>query len=533
MMLAIKAHAGLAALVLLAAAIVFPANSRAEASSLQPSRDAPVAVTAELRLDQPGPTIAPEVYGQFMEQLGTGIDGGIWVGEGSPIPNTRGFRNDVVGALRALKVPVVRWPGGCYADIYHWRDGIGPREARPVTLNRWWGGDEVTNAFGTHEFFEFAELIGAKTYLSLNMGSGTVAEAADWVEYITSDTNSRLAELRRANGRDQPWKIDYLGLGNEPWGCGGRMKAPYYADLMRQYAGFVSPYGAKAVMVAAGPNAIDYDWTRTLMAQLEDFDALSLHFYTLPTGDWSAKGAAVGFGEDQWASTFAQTYKMEDMVARHDAIMDETDPTSRVSLAVDEWGTWYDPTPGSQAGHLQQQNSLRDALVAAVNFNIFHRHADRVRMANIAQMVNVLQAMILTDGPRMVLTPTYHALALFQPFQGAASLPITVQSPKYVAGSVTLPMVDATAARGLDGRTYIALVNLDPNRSANLTLRLAGGSARSVSGSILTADVMDAHNTFDAPEAIKPDFYFGARIASGGVTARLPSKSLVILSLGN
>lgn len=286
-------------------------------------------------------------------------------------------------------------------------------------------------------------------------------------------------------------------------------------------------------MVAAGPNAVDYDWTRTLMAHPDDFDALSLHFYTLPTGDWAAKGAAVGFDEDQWASTFAQTYKMEDMIIRHDAIMDETDPTSRVSLAVDEWGTWYDPTPGSQAGHLQQQNSLRDALVAAVNFNIFHRHADRVRMANVAQMVNVLQAMILTDGPRMVLTPTYHAFALFQPFQGATSLPITVQSPEYVAGSVTLSMIDATAARGLDGRTYVALVNLDPHRSANLTIGLVGGSARSVSGRILTAGVMDAHNTFDAADVIKPEAYLGARIASGGVTAQLPAMSIVILSLGD
>lgn len=497
----------------------------------QPARAQSLTASVELRLDQPGPTIAPEIYGQFMEQLGTGIDGGVWVGEGSDIPNTRGFRNDVVGALKALKVPVVRWPGGCYADIYHWRDGIGPRGTRPVTLNRWWGGDEVTNGFGTHEFFEFAELIGARTYLSINMGSGTVAEASDWVEYVTSPTQSHLARMRRTNGREDPWRIDYLGLGNEPWGCGGRMQADYYADLMRQYVGFVAPYGAKATMVAAGPNSVDYDWTRTLMAHPADFDALSLHYYTLPTGDWAAKGPALGFDEAQWAATFAQTYKMADMIARHDAIMDETDPEARVALAVDEWGTWYDPTPGTEAGHLQQQNSLRDALLAAANFNIFHRHADRVRMANVAQMVNVLQAVILTDGPRMALTPTYHAFAMYQPFQGATLLPLTIQSPQYREGDVSLPMIDGTAARSQDGRIHVALINLDPDQPVDVTMAMAGGGAGALSGRILTGSTMDAHNSFEAPETVRPSDYSDARITEDGLTARLPAKSLVVLTI--
>jgi len=487
--------------------------------------------TGELRLDRPGAVIAPEIYGQFMEQLGTGIDGGVWVGPESDIPNTRGFRNDVVGALQALDVPVVRWPGGCYADIYHWRDGIGPRDQRLVTLNRWWGGDEVTNGFGTHEFFDFAELIGAKTYLSINMGSGTVAEASDWVEYVSSPTGSTLAQARRANGREAPWRIDYVGLGNEPWGCGGRMKAAYYADLMRQFVGYVAPYGAKAQMVAAGPNAVDYDWTRTLMAHPADFDALSLHYYTLPTGDWAAKGPALGFDEAQWAATFVQTYRIEEMIVRHDAIMDEADPDARVALAVDEWGTWYDPTPGSQAGHLQQQNSLRDALLAAVNFNIFHRHADRVRMANVAQMVNVLQAVILTDGPRMVLTPTYHAFEMYRPFQGATVLPVTIRSPDYGEGALRLPMVDGTAARGADGKLYIALVNLDPGRDVDVSLDVIGGASGRVTGRILTATAMDAHNSFDQGDQVRPTAYAGARLAGDRLTARLPAKSLVVLMI--
>lgn len=483
--------------------------------------------TGAVRLDQPGTVIAPEVYGQFMEQLGTGIDGGVWVGEDSDIPNTRGYRNDVVGALQALKVPVVRWPGGCYADIYHWRDGVGPRADRPVTLNRWWGNKEENNHFGTHEFFEFAALIGAKTYLSINVGSGTPAEAADWIEYITAPGHSRLAEMRRANGRDAPWKIDYLGIGNEPWGCGGRMRAAYYADVYRQFIGFTDP-GGDTITVAAGPSGDDYGWTRTLMeAARNDFDALALHYYTLPTGDWTTKGPALGFDEAQWAATFAQTYRMETFIQGHDAAMDETDPQNTRILAVDEWGAWYDPTPGTNAGYLQQENSLRDALLAAVNFNIFHRHADRVRLANVAQMVNVLQAMILTDGPRMTLTPTYHAFMLYQPFQGATVLPLTLDSPAYGA----LKAVDGTAARGVDGKVHIALVNIDPDTAVEVSLALEGGAARAVTGRVLTADRMDAHNSFDAPRAVEPAAFTGARIAGGRLTARLPARSVVVLTL--
>jgi len=484
-------------------------------------------VTGNVQLDQPGVVIAPDVYGQFMEQLGTGIDGGVWVGPDSPIPNTRGFRNDVVEALRALEVPVVRWPGGCYADIYHWRNGIGPREDRPVTLNRWWGNTEESNAFGTHEFFDFAELIGARTYLSINVGSGTPAEAADWIEYITSPSGSRLADLRRANGREAPWHIDYIGVGNEPWGCGGRMRAEWYADLYRQYVGFIDP-GEDTVMVAAGPNAEDLDWTHTLMSVAQgNFDALSLHYYTLPTGDWASKGPAIGFDEAQWASTFEQTYRIEAMIEAHDAVMDESDPEGKTVLAVDEWGTWYDPTPGSPGGWLQQQNSLRDGLLAAVNFNIFHRHADRVRLGNIAQMVNVLQAMILTDGPRMVLTPTYHAFEMYRPFQGATVLPITINTPSYG----TLGAVDGTAARGTDGAVYIALVNLDPNRLAEVTLDINAAALRQVSGRILTADVMDAHNRFDEPAAVAPAPFTQARLMEGQLHVTLPAKSLVVLRL--
>lgn len=485
------------------------------------------AVQGTLHVDRPGPVIEAEVYGQFMEQLGTGIDGGIWVGPDSDIPNTRGFRNDVVEALRALKVPVVRWPGGCYADIYHWRSGIGPRTQRPVTLNRWWGNKEEDNAFGTHEFFDFAELIGAKTFLSVNVGTGTPREAAEWVEYVTSSTGSTLAQERRRNGRQEPWRIDYLGIGNEPWGCGGRMRPAWYADLFRQYVGFVPP-GEDTIIVAAGPDAENHAWTRTLMEVAgKEFDALSLHYYTLPTGDWSAKGPATGFDEAQWQATFEQTYRIEDMIQAHSDIMDETDPESKKILAVDEWGAWYDPTPGSPGGWLQQQNSLRDALLASANFNIFHRHAGRVRLANIAQMVNVLQAVILTDGPNMVLTPTYHAFALHQRFQGATSLPLALQSPAY--GKVR--RVDGSAARSTDGKVHVTLTHFDPHAEIEVSIALHGWTGSRVSGRVLTAGSMDAHNTFDAPGQVKPEDFSAARISDGRLTAVLPPKSVVVLTL--
>jgi alpha-N-arabinofuranosidase len=472
-----------------------------------------------------GTRIAPEIYGQFAEQLGTGINGGIWVGEGSAIPNIRGYRSDVVAALKALKVPVVRWPGGCYGDIYHWRDGIGPRDKRPVTLNKWWGNTEEANQFGTHEFFEFAELIGAKTYLNVNAGSATPGEARQWVEYVSWPGKSAMAELRRANGRDKPWKLDYVGVGNEMWGCGGNLKADEWAGLYRRFATFLKGEGG-AKLIAAGPTGGDYKWTEALMETArEQLDAISLHYYTLPTGDWGKKGAAIGFDEAAWVETFTRTRKLEEYVRGHDAVMDKHDPDHKLGLMVAEWGSWYDATPGTNSAFLQQENSLRDALLAGVNLNMFHRHADRVHMANIAQMVNVLQAMILTDGAKMVLTPTYHAFRMYQPFQGASALPVAVQAPDYAGGAV----VDVTAARGSDGAMHVALVNLDPKQSAEVSVAVPGSGT--VSGEMLTGPAMDSRNTFAAPEALVPQAFRGAKWQGGRVTMTLPAKSLVVLKL--
>jgi len=486
-----------------------------------------------LHADQPGARIEPEVQGQFAEHLGRGIYEGVWVGEGSSIPNTRGFRNDVIAALKRIHVPVVRWPGGCFADTYNWRDGVGPRKDRPTRVNNNWGGVEEPNAFGTHEFFEFAELIGAKTYVSGNLGSGSVREMGEWIEYLTTPTRSTLGQERRRNGREAPFKLDYFGVGNEAWGCGGSMRPQFYADLFRQAATFLRPgSGPTLRKVAVGPSADDYAWTEAVMAGAGDqMDALSLHYYTLPTGDWNHKGAAVGFDEAQWIGALSRTLHMDELIVRHTAIMDRYDPKKRVALAVDEWGAWYDTEPGANPGFLFQQNTMRDAVLAAVNLNIFHHHADRVRMSNIAQMANVLQAMVLTDREKMVLTPTYYVYDLYQVFQGATALPLEVQAPNYALGGVSVPAVHASAGRGLDGTVHIGVVNLDPRSPIEISVKLEGVHATIATGRVLTASAMDAHNTFEAPDAVHPVPLAKTRLRGDTLVLVLPAKSVTVVDL--
>ena len=494
---------------------------------------AQTAVTATLRADQPGPVIAPEVYGQFAEHLGRGIYEGVWVGEDSKIPNTRGYRNDVVAALKQIHVPLVRWPGGCFADDYHWREGVGPRDKRPTKVNVVWGGVEESNAFGTNEFMDFAELIGAKTYVAGNVGTGSPQEMAEWIEYMVSPTNSSIANMRRANGRKEPWKLDYFGVGNENWGCGGDMTAAHYTDLYRNFAAFIRvPNGTHTVKIAGGPNSDDYSWTETLMAGGAKYmDALSVHYYTIPSGKWEKKGSATQFDEQLWADTMVQALRIDDMVTKHSAIMDKYDPQKRVGLYVDEWGIWHSVEPGTNPGFLYQQNTMRDAVAAGMTLNVFHKHADRVRLTAIAQMVNVLQAMILTDKDKMILTPTYWVYDLYKPFQGATSLPVEIDSPAYTVGKSSVPAVSASAGRDTAGVVHLALVNLDPNKSATVTVKLSGLAGKTVKGRVLTAATMSAHNTFEAPDAVKPAVFTAASIKGDVLTATLPSKSVVVLDL--
>ena len=489
---------------------------------------------ASLTIDaaKPGPVISKYVYGQFAEHLGTGIYGGLWVGPQSAIPNVRGWRKDVVQALQALHVPLVRWPGGCFADEYHWRDGIGARAARPVRVNTNWGGVAEDNAVGTHEYFDLVEQLGAEAYISANIGSGSVQEMAEWIEYMTADGKSSLAGQRAANGHAAPYKIAFFGVGNETWGCGGNMRVEHYADLYKQYATFLKPRG-ETRFIASGGHDDDTSWSDYLSEhiKLERFHGVSFHYYTSPGPDANGKYGALGFAEAQWISTLASTRRMDAFIANNVARMDRHDPGKRLSFAVDEWGTWYESEAGSPPGFLQQQNSLRDAVVAALNFNIFHAHADRVRMTSIAQMVNVLQAMIRTDGERMVLTPTYHAFRMYVPFQDATALSLSVSGdPQYTLGKVSIPALSASAARGKDGKLYVALVNTDPTQPLEVTLQVAGAPAGSASGSVLTAAAMDAHNSFAAPEAVRPA-PFAATREHGKLVARLPAKSIAVLAV--
>jgi alpha-L-arabinofuranosidase len=500
------------------------------AAAQQAADTAPGAVT--VHGDRPAPKFDRRIFGQFAEHLGTGIYGGVWVGPNSKVPNINGYRRDVVEALKAIRTPVVRWPGGCFADEYHWREGIGPRSKRKVKINTHWGGVTEDNAFGTHEFMDFAELIGAEAYVSGNIGSAPPFEMAEWVEYMTSPTGSSLARERAANGRKDPWKLPMFGLGNELWGCGGNMRPEYAADVTRRYSTFVKmPAGQKVMKVASGANVDDTNWTEVMMRQAGGyFDAIGVHYYTVPY-EWSKKGAATGFDEEAWARTLAKTVRMDEIITGHARVMDKYDPEKRTALLVDEWGTWYDVEPGTNPGFLYQQNSLRDALVTSLNFDIFARHTDRLRGANIAQMVNVLQAILLTDGARMVKTPTYWVFDMYKDYQDATVLPVDVQSRWYNKNEWTLKAVSASAVRDAQGVAHVGLTNVDPNRPETLTVKLEGVRGASVTGRILTAQALDAHNTFDSPEAVKPAPFSGANLAGDTLTVVLPPKSVVMLDI--
>jgi alpha-N-arabinofuranosidase len=483
-----------------------------------------------VKANQPGAVINRNIYGQFSEHLGHCIYEGVWVGEDSSIPNTRGIRNDVVDALKKLKVPVLRWPGGCFADEYHWKDGIGPRDKRPSMINTHWGGVVENNAFGTHEFMDFCAQIGAQPYFCGNVGSGSVQEMMEWVEYVSSDAKSPMANLRRQNGREEPWKLPFFGVGNESWGCGGSMTPEFYAENFRRYNTFVKDYpGNKIFRIACGANGADYRWTEVLMTNAaRQMNGLSLHYYC---GTGRESRSATEFSEGDWIYLLHSAARIEDLVGRHSQIMDRYDPQKRVGLIVDEWGAWHAVEPGSNPGFLYQQNTLRDALVAGLTLNVFNRHCDRVKMANIAQLINVLQAMILTDKEKMLLTPTYHVFEMYNVHQDAILLPSELASPDYRLGAEAIPALSASASRDNDGKVHISLTNADPHRAANLSCQLDGMTAKSVTGRVLTAPAINSHNTFGAPNAVQPQALDGATVEGGKLSVTLPPKSVVVLEV--
>jgi alpha-L-arabinofuranosidase len=496
----------------------------------------------QLHLDdaRAGPKIDRNVFGQFAEHLGGGIYGGIWVGKDSSIPNVRGIRSDVVAALRALHVPNVRWPGGCFGDEYHWRDGIGPAPARKTTVNTNWGGAIEPNSFGTDEFMDFMDQIGSDAYVSVNVGSGTPAEAAAWLAYMTADPGTSAGAERTANGHPAPYRVKFVGIGNESWGCGGAMTPDYYVSQLKLYARFVRNYNPAQVgdqamrRIAVGADGGKTEYVEAVMKAWHDkvwswdIEGLSLHSYT--SAGWPPAHPSSGFGDEEYAVMLKDTLNMEPLVAKHSAIMDLYDPQKKLPLVVDEWGAWLAPLPGSNPGFLVQQNSLRDAILAALNLDIFARHADRVRMANIAQMVNVLQSMIMTDQGRMVLTPTYHVFRMYVPFQDATLIPVQMDGGTYTQGNLSLPRLDAVAARDAHGNFWLAVVNLDPKHAIRIHTTLGATAVRSAHGEVLTAARVDSLNSFEAPTAVQP-MQLDAVAGPDGSVLELPAKSVSVVQL--
>jgi alpha-N-arabinofuranosidase len=479
-------------------------------------------------------TIPKEIYGHFAEHLGSCIYGGLWVGENSDIPNIRGYRADVLQALKELKIPVLRWPGGCFADEYHWMDGIGPADKRPKMVNTNWGGTVEDNSFGTHEFLNLCELLECEPYISGNVGSGSVEEMAKWVEYMTAEGESPMASLRRRNGRDRAWKVKYLGVGNESWGCGGDMRPEFYADLYRRYAVYCRNYGGNRLYkVASGASDYDYNWTETLMKNIgRRMHGLSLHYYTV--NEWSNKGAATVFGIEDYYRTIGKCLEIDAVIRKHCEIMDRYDSDRRIGLLVDEWGAWWDEEPGTVRGHLYQQNSLRDAFVASLTLDVFHKYVARVKMANIAQIVNVLQSMILTNGKgQMTLTPTYHVFNMYKVHQDALNLPLRVIcDERDVPGNRTVPLLSATASRDKAGAIHVSLSNIDADMVQVVSVEISGIKGVKVSkAAILTSDNLSDHNTFENPQAVSPKPFDGIKLNGGILRVTLPAKSIVTLEL--
>ena len=444
------------------------------------------------------------IYGHFSEHLGRCIYGGLFVGEDSDIPNDKGMRTDVVNALRYIKVPNLRWPGGCFADEYHWKDGIGPKEKRKKMVNTHWGGVVEDNSFGTHEFMELCSQIGCEPYINGNLGSGTVQEMQEWVEYMTFDGESPMTALRTENGRKEPWSLKYFGIGNENWGCGGNMKPEYYAHEYRRYQTYIRNFGDNKIFrIACGGNDDNYNWTKVMMEKARCYmDALTLHYYTITTGSWENKGNATGFSKVEYYQTISRAFLMDKFVDNHSRIMDHYDPENRIGLIVDEWGTWHNVEEGTNPGFLYQQNTMRDALVAAVTLNIFNRHSRRVVMANLAQTVNVLQSLILTKDDKMLLTPTYYVFDLYKGHMDATLLDSYVECAEIGEDTALIPHLDVTASQDDKGNIHITLSNLSADEEKEIDCIIPGIEGKQINARILH-DKIDAKNDFDALENVK------------------------------
>lgn len=477
------------------------------------------------------PIISRHIYGHFAEHLGRCIYEGFYVGENSTIPNSAGVRLDIIEALKELQIPNLRWPGGCFADTYHWMDGIGDLEKRPTIVNTWWGGVTEDNSFGTHNFLNLCEELGAEPYLSGNVGSGGVQELADWVQYTNFKGKSPMSDLRRENGRDEPWTVKYWGIGNEAWGCGGNMRPEYYADIYKKYVTFMSDADIEGGLykIASGASNDDYNWTEVLMKNIPKnmLEGVALHHYSVI--DWDAKGPDVDFDEQTYFNTMKESWLMEELIVKHTAIMDKYDEKKEVDLIVDEWGGWYEVAEGTNPGFLYQQNTMRDAMIAGMNLNIFNNHADRVKMANLAQTVNVLQAVILTDKEKMILTPTYHVMNMYKVHQDATLIPLSFDSPMYTYNEESLPALTVSASKDDNEKVHISFTNIDTKNGTSISIDLNELDVKNMTGSLLSSKNLQDHNSFENPNKIEPKDFKDFKFKKGMLEVTVPPFSVLVL----
>lgn len=465
-------------------------------------------IRVDLRLDERIARIQPEVYGQFAEHIGGVIYDGIWVGRDSKIANTDGIRQSIIDHVKKLGPVVVRWPGGCFADKYHWRDGIGPASKRPRRYGRWREETE-SNQFGTHEFLRFCQLCGVEPYLAGNVGTGSPEEFQRWVEYCNAPSGTTtLADERAANGQVDPFGVKYWGVGNESWGCGGKFIPEDYCREYRRFVEWLPKYNTPPFLIAAGPNSNDLDWTRRFFARWADgaraqLDGWAPHYYCGTTGH------ALKFSVDQWYEQLHKGNRMESLIRDQWAAMGEFDRDHAIRLVIDEWGSWHPAGTEINPRHLfEQMGTLRDAMVAAITLDTFNRHADKVAMANIAQLVNNLHSLFLADGDRFVATPTFHVYTMYRAHQDADAVRLDIQAPEIAFRAGNRPerivRLAGSASRQDDGRATLTLAHLHASAPVEVLLRLHGGSPRQVRHRMLTHAELNAHNTFEKPDTVKP-----------------------------
>jgi alpha-N-arabinofuranosidase len=477
-----------------------------------------------IRSDVETGLVRPAFHGQFAEHLGSCVYGGLWVGKNSSIPNINGYRQQAVEYLRELGVPVLRWPGGCFADDYHWRDGIGPAEKRPKRVNIHWGGYVEDNSFGTHEFMGLCKLIGAEPYLAGNVGSGSPHELGDWIEYCNYPSGSTLSDERAANGSPQAFGVRLWGVGNESWGCGGLMTPEEYSNEFRRFSVYIREFGGvKPFRVACGPNRNDVRWSRGVMDGFRRAvpEGFSMHYYE------NGKDQATNFTPQNMDEQLSEFSKLEQAIIQQRALLDSYPGGSNVGLIVDEWGVWDRIPEEDEAkyGRLWQQSTMRSALGAALGLNIFNRQADKLYMCNIAQVMNVLQSVLLTDGPKgrhCIRTSTYYAFDLFKPHRSKTAVKVETSgsSPRDLSVS---------ASKG-PGQLVVTFVNPRPDRDIQAACSLQGTRAAGGSARILQDPDWNAANTFDNPNRLVPKTH-PATVEGTSLKVDLPRLSVVTVEL--